>query len=277
MFQEEIKDAVKVDNGGMITNFYGNKIEDFYVEPDFNTFVITVKEESRFIVYPSNKDNGEELKNIVEKYNSDNGTGIKCYNGEGYCSLYFYDVKSPDTTAKELTELIKEKQLAEQIVYYSDLKSWSTGFFPTGSTLYYGSSNTDDLKKIEDYFIENDIEYRYTDEGAIIGGENLRRIEQWNIAVDIYKKTGACVTYFYLCDVNPEFSDSAVDMMNAVPGDANENGELDMSDAVFIMQCCSNPDKYQLTAQGRYNADFNNDGITNEDALAIQKILLEIE
>ena len=44
MFQEEIKDAVKVDNGGMITNFYGNKIEDFYVEPDFNTFVITVKE-----------------------------------------------------------------------------------------------------------------------------------------------------------------------------------------------------------------------------------------
>ena len=43
------------------------------------------------------------------------------------------------------------------------------------------------------------------------------------------------------------------------------------------MQCCSNPDKYKLTAQGRYNADLNDDGVTNEDALTIQKTLLEIE
>ena len=74
-----------------------------------------------------------------------------------------------------------------------------------------------------------------------------------------------------------EASGTVIDMHNNTVGDANEDGKLDMSDAVYIMQCCSNPDSYKLTAQGRYNADFNDDGVTNEDALTIQKTLLEIE
>lgn len=59
-----------------------------------------------------------------------------------------------------------------------------------------------------------------------------------------------------------------------------------MSDAVLIMQSLSNPDKYgidgsdasHITEQGILNADCCNkgDGITNEDALAIQKYKLEI-
>ena len=59
-----------------------------------------------------------------------------------------------------------------------------------------------------------------------------------------------------------------------------------MSDAVLIMQSLSNPDKYGLkgsdpshiTDQGLKNADCYNtgDGVTNNDALAIQKYKLEI-
>ena len=59
-----------------------------------------------------------------------------------------------------------------------------------------------------------------------------------------------------------------------------------MSDAVLIMQALSNPDRYgingsdptHITAQGLMNADCCNpgDGVTNEDALAIQKLRLEI-
>ncbi|MBQ8350169.1 MAG: beta-mannosidase [Ruminococcus sp.] len=69
-------------------------------------------------------------------------------------------------------------------------------------------------------------------------------------------------------------------------GDANCDGEIDMSDAVLVMQSLSNPDKYGLggtdktaiTEQGIKNADVsgNGDGITNNDALAIQKYKLEI-
>lgn len=69
-------------------------------------------------------------------------------------------------------------------------------------------------------------------------------------------------------------------------GDSNCDGKVDMSDAVLIMQSLSNPDTYGLngshesaiTSQGLKNADCYNtgDGITNNDALAIQKFKLEI-
>ncbi len=55
-------------------------------------------------------------------------------------------------------------------------------------------------------------------------------------------------------------------------GDANEDGEVNMSDAVAIMRSQADPDEFPLTAQGRKNADvFGGDGVTNEDALTIQK------
>jgi hypothetical protein len=46
-----------------------------------------------------------------------------------------------------------------------------------------------------------------------------------------------------------------------------------ISDAVLIMQSLSNLSKYKLTEQGQVNADCCNlgDGVTNADALAIQK------
>jgi len=60
-------------------------------------------------------------------------------------------------------------------------------------------------------------------------------------------------------------------------GDSNDDGEVNMADAVFIMQCISNPDKYQLSEQGERNADVDGStGITNKDALAIQQFKLGI-
>ena len=63
-----------------------------------------------------------------------------------------------------------------------------------------------------------------------------------------------------------------------IKGDANCDGEISMADAVLIMQTLANPDKYKMTEQGRNNADIygNGDGITNMDALHIQKILLKL-
>ena len=74
---------------------------------------------------------------------------------------------------------------------------------------------------------------------------------------------------------------------NANQGDANCDGIVNMADAVLIMQSLANPDKYgtngtderHLTAQGEKNADIagDNDGVTNLDALAVQKKLLKLE
>ena len=60
-------------------------------------------------------------------------------------------------------------------------------------------------------------------------------------------------------------------------GDANCDGELNMADAVLIMQTIINPDKYSLTVQGAKNADVNKSGdVTNLDALAIQQYKLAL-
>ena len=60
-------------------------------------------------------------------------------------------------------------------------------------------------------------------------------------------------------------------------GDSNCDGNVDMSDAVLIMQTIANPSKYKLTEQGSKNADMDGDGVTNADALAIQKKLLKLD
>lgn len=65
-------------------------------------------------------------------------------------------------------------------------------------------------------------------------------------------------------------------------GDANCDGNVDMSDVVLIMQALSNPNKYgtegtsaeHITAAGSKNADVDGDGLTVNDALNIQKYLL---
>jgi hypothetical protein len=68
-------------------------------------------------------------------------------------------------------------------------------------------------------------------------------------------------------------------------GDANCDGEVDMSDIVLIMQSLANPNKYgvngsdahHITAQGEANGDVDSSskGITNGDAAKIQKWLLK--
>jgi mannan endo-1,4-beta-mannosidase len=56
-------------------------------------------------------------------------------------------------------------------------------------------------------------------------------------------------------------------------GDANEDGEVNMADAIAIMRSQADPDEYALSVQGKANADVwgGGDGITNNDALTIQQ------
>ena len=82
----------------------------------------------------------------------------------------------------------------------------------------------------------------------------------------------------------PVVSFAAETEVSTLVGDANCDGGVDMADAVMIMQALSNPNKYgkggtdthAITDQGLINADCNgeNDGVSNNDALAIQMYLL---
>ena len=70
--------------------------------------------------------------------------------------------------------------------------------------------------------------------------------------------------------------------IESLKGDANCDGQVDMSDVVLVMQAMANPNKYgldgtdenHLTEQGMKNADMDGNGLTVGDAQAIQMKLL---
>ncbi|WP_303806388.1 hypothetical protein [Ruminococcus flavefaciens] len=78
-------------------------------------------------------------------------------------------------------------------------------------------------------------------------------------------------------DMSNSTSIGGIDLSNAVDGDSNCDEQMDMSDVVLIMQSLANPNKYQLSEQGRFNADMDGNGITVGDAQKIQMKLLGIE
>ena len=94
---------------------------------------------------------------------------------------------------------------------------------------------------------------------------------------EIYVTAEGCAfsSYVYLDIISSE----------AVKGDANGDGTVDMADVVLIMQALANPNKYgingtaehHLTEQGKVNADVDGDGLTVGDAQKIQMKLLGIE
>jgi len=61
-------------------------------------------------------------------------------------------------------------------------------------------------------------------------------------------------------------------------GDSNGDGQIDMSDAVIIMQMLANPSKFKISPEFEKNADVYQPGtgITTKDALSIQKYLLSL-
>ncbi|MDE6539766.1 MAG: hypothetical protein K2K66_06205 [Ruminococcus sp.] len=69
-----------------------------------------------------------------------------------------------------------------------------------------------------------------------------------------------------------------IEKSDIITGDANGANDVNISDAVLIMQVLSNPNEYKLTEQGKANADVVNqgDGVTAMDALAIQLIGLNM-
>lgn len=69
---------------------------------------------------------------------------------------------------------------------------------------------------------------------------------------------------------------SSSETVKELAGDANCDKIINLADAVLIMQCKANPTKYTLSEQGEINSDVSDkgDGVTNKDALMIQKYLL---
>lgn len=132
-----------------------------------------------------------------------------------------------------------------------------------------------------------DVSAKSTESGANIqqykfsGGDNQKFIlEAVNAQAAEPSTTAPVVTYIPTpAETQPAPIQSQPAQQNVTLwGDANCDGKVDMSDSVIIMQTMANPSKYSMTEQGRANADVSEsgNGITNSDALSIQKYCLSI-
>jgi len=149
----------------------------------------------------------------------------------------------------------------------------------------YESNNKDDISVLENYLSDNNISYNsketeyYGEKSGIYTnisldfplGTDIHDIMQ--TMIDIKENTGFVSSWGL-----QESSVNVTDIENTLPeptliGDANEDGVVNMSDAVLIMQAITNPSEYELTIQGIANSDVvDNDGITLLDALRIQEM-----
>ena len=164
------------------------------------------------------------------------------------------------------------KMLMSYHVQYGTKDFWDAGLL---AGFYYDFGEDEDTTDFETYLSDNNISYKkysesviFVDYGSVNYGVDFELLQK------IKEDTGRIV--FGSCLENPVFIGETENELPAptLLGDANEDGEVSLADAVFIMQVLSNPDDFQLTPQGMANADISGDGdgITVMDALRIQEI-----
>ena len=209
-------------------------------------------------------------------------------------------------TVKELYTYLNEQNIISEFVYTTDLYSLSEGetndelLGEFGFCTYDYSENkwTSVEEQIEKYEIlvklvnehlpDSSVELDITEDkelgftayhASVIPSDIMTIEERIEFALKFKEETGIFGGYYINELVSPVFGTRSVDFVNALSGDANDDGKLALSDAIAILQTVGNPDTYGLTAQGEYNADIAGDFdcITNADALAVQKKLLNIE
>ncbi|MCR4889599.1 MAG: dockerin type I repeat-containing protein [Ruminococcus sp.] len=127
-------------------------------------------------------------------------------------------------------------------------------------------NNNNDNSFYMGYKYEGASEAHYNDLKAMVENEKCSPYGQYT-CLAFFPDT-ACYCHYTLYD---KFADENSEEI--ILGDANDDKDITVADAVAILQYLGNADKYPLTPQQKINADCYNtgDGITPNDALAIQQ------
>ena len=237
-------------------------------------------------------DDAEAAKNIVAAVDENlklNSTELS--DGSWSCSISANEI-TPQT-AKKLRDSLGNS--VENYVYNFNRMTFLKGYVyhPTGYREQFAGDDYDAVKeKITDYVKSADIEtetieYSIGDideNGNKISYKQIRVIpskeytieEYMALGKDIYEKTGLQPVSDYP-ENSSAISGTTLDLTDYLNGDANCDNIQSMADAAAILQAIGNPDKYALSDLGEFNADYACDGLTADDAIAIQKKLAGIE
>lgn len=195
------------------------------------------------------------------------------------------------TDAKNIINAVKDKALIKDAVYLNEryemkminvyLNCYSGFKFETadGTEISYADMVMDYLKNndISDIMIDNSLtenKYNTSKDLYLKFPDSLSRDEKMAVAEKIFNETGAYPDATELTSANNVSAE--IKLLDFIDGDANNNGKLELSDAIMVMQAVGNPDEFVLDVQQKFNADIsgNGDGVTNMDALEIQQRLL---
>lgn len=242
----------------------------------------TAKKILAFLKYPNyisvsfeESTDHEIIKEIVERYLAE--PEITKLSAEQYIINNVSDLY----TAQKIYEDIVQYYAVDSFIYNTNVYVGEHIVINEYNTLNdYNNESEEILKEycesfmpeltVEEYSIRE-----YGEIGVRIVSKNNETIgveEQIDIANKIYAKYGISPNFTIL--ESPSQRIESIDMANSVKGDANLDGRTTVADSVAILQSIGNRDKYQLSAQGIFNADIvgDYDGITAADALAIQRL-----
>ncbi len=248
-----------------------------------------------------------ELGGLLKEFRTENGDSLQIYANNSFNKEFSYYItpsvfktneplkQISSNDARKVKELLTKDDFVTDVVYTSDVCNPANGVMDLTYFYYpnqYYKEKDDDKKNeikaeteqiISNYVSDNnlDISLEFVPKGentahiSVIPNTNLSLNEILLIAEQIIDNCNIYPEVGWQVSTNEDFS--AVDLLNAVDGDTNCDAQMDMADAVLIMQALANPNKYSISAQGSFNADLNGDGITVGDAQAIQTKLLGLD
>ena len=195
------------------------------------------------------------------------------YEGDPSGNTYYAEIKFLDGRAIQPTgqsEHRDEVQFRVSIPDAIDGKSTKGAWDPTNDFSYEGVTATDSLKDPASY---NKHIPMYIN-GVLVWGEEpdgTKAVPGADLGEEQQPSTGTTTTAPSQAETTQGGSVSAT-----LWGDANCDETVNLADAVLVMQVKANPSKYELSEQGAANADVykTGDGVTNGDALSIQKYML---
>ncbi len=184
------------------------------------------------------------------------------YEGDATGNTYYVSINFEDGRAIQPTGQSEHRDEVQFRVFIPDAingQSTKGAWDPTNDWSYQGIEDCSDIKSAD---ADNDHITMYVNDVLVWGVE-----PDGTTPEDIEPTTKPS-----------ESTTTTEEPGNVLYGDANVNGEVEVADAVFILQSFANPNEYTLTPEGENNGDVNQRGnrIDPEDALSIQKYKAEI-
>ena len=208
------------------------------------------------------------------------GVTIKAFKDK----LPYHEAKEKNITlenAEKLHDIIAQNGGVRSFLFRENPIKASVTY--TTLTCYGPFEENETYDEFEKYISENNMNCHlyynnYFKSIDFLSYDNLSAEDYYKIAEKIYRDINT-KPYISWSKSGNQSDEITFDLHNYISGDANDDDQLALSDAVAILQSIGNPDDYELTPQGEYNADItgDKDGITNLDALTVQRKLLKLE